>query len=111
MKIPNTEKEILVYFKYDEVYQIRKNGKLHFTTKLEPNIPYQKLRRIMAVVDIEHALSIGTTICSEQDNFDRKKGRKIALARALSIGFPGYDNKPLRTAIWKGLVEKGMKLV
>ena len=111
MRIPNIENEILVYFKYDEVYQIRKNGKLYFSSTKDPKLACEKLRRVMAFVDSQHKLSIGTSICSMLDNFDRKKGRKIALARALSVGFPGYDNKPMRTAIWKGLVEKGMKLI
>lgn len=48
----------------------------------------------------------GWAMCSPKDVYSRRKGRKVALARALKIG--GFT-KPQRAQAWKQLFEKGMK--
>jgi hypothetical protein len=104
---------VTVYFKYDEVYVWNDyNGKQVFAGHISKDFAHKAalVRRTMAVVDFNHCLSIGTSLCSPKDNFDRKKGRKVALARALKSAFPSYDDKPLRKSIWEGLRQKGMRL-
>jgi hypothetical protein len=44
----------------------------------------------------------GWATCSEMDRFERSKGRKIALARALA-----GQTKAFRRAAWKGYLARG----
>ena len=53
---------------------------------------------------------VGSAYCSSKDKFNRHVGRKIALAHLLKMSYPGADGKPTRTAIWKELAAKGMRL-
>ena len=50
---------------------------------------------------------LGWSDCSSKDVYNKKVGRKIALARAMeSAGF----SKEIRTKIWNSLKEKGLRL-
>lgn len=111
MRIPNVDPETIVYFKYDRVYVYNGRDGLDFTEKRpQTKLKSKQVRRTIAVVDVNHALFMGSSLCSSSDNFDKKRGRKIALARALQAALPGWENKSKRRAVWDGLVEKGMKL-
>ena len=47
--------------------------------------------------------SSGHTTLHENDysQYDKKKGRKLALARALQVMFPGMEGRTARTFFWK----------
>lgn len=49
---------------------------------------------------------LGTAHCSPRDNFERERGRKIALARALRRS--GLD-KPNRTRVWEAYRARGQE--
>lgn len=53
--------------------------------------------------------SIGLSSRSKKDTFNRIIGRKVALAKALRVMFPGFENKKQRTAVYKALFDRGMK--
>jgi len=48
--------------------------------------------------DLFQPLALGTAYCSEHDNFDRNKGRKLSLSRALDELF-GQDRET-RKLFW-----------
>lgn len=98
MKIQLSDDNIAsVYFRYDTVPKGKK-----------------QVRRATAFVEFflnsgmanpHHHPCVGVSVCSIHDNFSRIKGRKIALARALTKE-EGY----IRKGIWTGLEQQGMKL-
>lgn len=45
-----------------------------------------------------HPIFRGEAVCSKEDNFNRIKGRKVALGRALKNMFP--EDKRARTSVW-----------
>jgi hypothetical protein len=51
------------------------------------------------------------SICSPEDQFNKKTGRKLALKRLFSNWYDGPEHQQFRTNVWEALVEKGMKLV
>ena len=51
---------------------------------------------------IYHTLSTGVSYCSEKDNFNYNKGRKVALARALQY----YNDKDYRKLFWDAYFKK-----
>ena len=48
----------------------------------KPMVTEDGRRRVEAVLTIDGREYHGHTVCSKHDNFDKKKGRKIALIRA-----------------------------
>jgi len=55
-------------------------------------------------------LCVGVAKCSIHDNFDKSKGRKVALTRALLTGdhlFSGPESKGLRELIWAAYLNRG----
>jgi hypothetical protein len=51
-----------------------------------------------------------TAYKSPKDIFNRKIGRKVALAGALALVFPGHEGRAMRTKVYAALSQRGMKL-
>ena len=88
MKIPlGDDYSVFVSFRYDSG-ATRANIEIH-------NIDGP----LVGVTDFAHT--------HPNDNFSKKTGRKIALARALK---KTWLNKEQRAKVWNGLIERGMKV-
>lgn len=61
-------------------------------------------RTLCSVYRNDKLLEVGTAHLSEQDQYDRRIGRKVSLTRALR----SKVNKADRTMIWAGLRQKGV---
>lgn len=60
-------------------------------------------------------LGIGCATCATEDNFVKRTGRVIAIARALTDWLEGTalsaeEQRAMRTEVWAKLQEKGLKL-
>jgi hypothetical protein len=69
----------------------------------ETGAPFDRVQGLtMCTVECpERINNVGFAACSKDDNFDRKVGRKVALAEALKV----YD-KAFRTKIWEKYLGK-----
>ena len=59
----------------------------------------------------DNVLFQSVAILSKKDQFNKKIGRKVALAKVLKSYFSGYDKKLFRTELWAKLQERGMRIV
>lgn len=50
--------------------------------------------------DSREKLVEGRAICRPTDQYDRERGRKLALGRALHKLFPGWEGLPSRREVW-----------
>jgi hypothetical protein len=83
-----------------------KNYKVGFSYVLD------KRMTVAYIEDLDdHVLFESVAVLSKKDQFNKKIGRKVALARVLKSYFSGYDNKPFRTELWTKLQERGMRVV
>ena len=91
MKIKVDEKQFDIWFRYNTF-----GKQVHTTAHLK---------------DIEANTELtGWAICSTEDQFNRKVGRKLALKRLFEYYYPGLDNAQFRTNIWSALKNRGMRL-
>lgn len=71
-----------------------------------PKVRWKELTSCVLLLEPERdgegrrILGTGVAKCSQKDVFDKERGRKLALTRALAVAFPYEVGKPLRTAIW-----------
>ena len=93
ISMPNEDVQIDVRFRYDEGL----SGVWRTVACIKMTIAEQTIE------------FIGEAIKSDLDQHCRRVGRKVALARAFQ--HPRFVNdKALKTAIWRGLQKRGMKL-
>jgi len=79
--------------------QLSNGDELRITFWYEPRIT-------VAIIETPEFVAQGEAFLSIKDNFSKRVGRKIALARAMKqVPF----EKPVRTEIWDKLFLKGMK--
>lgn len=45
-------------------------------------------------------------ICHEKDQFSKEKGRKLALKRALELGWPGPEGREVRRKFWQAYLNR-----
>jgi len=92
--------------KYMKVTIQGKPYKVGFAYEPEKKLTYAFIE------DLEHSILFqNVAILGKKDQFNKKIGRKVALAKVLKSHFGGYENKSFRTELWNSLKNKGMKIV
>lgn len=87
--------------------------------ELEVQFIYQRSERMVHAIlhDAENrpapggwlaVLATGVALCSKHDQFVKRKGRAIALARLIESGYP--NDRAARKAIWKQILDGGFRV-
>jgi hypothetical protein len=96
------EKKMSLKLKYDDKnIEIRFEHRQHGATRLQNS--EETISRPMSIATLlvnGNIKYFAQSICHPDDNFSKRRGRKIALKRAIK-----YLDKSTRTAIWKAYLK------